>query len=200
MGCPYDIGFFTFKCRQFDFYRNFTPFSFKRKFHVVHNATIKNWTPCCLMKFLMCTVQVLKEEKEGGEDAIAQQVFKISWHCLTKILMIPKAGWAQQQGGENGRRGLWLQIHHLPVLDMQNISVETIYCCRLKELFNHMFYQCCFQNVLMCPKMWCKFHLLGGMEAQPSQWWTAISPRAVQMKKKGTNSWSRMMTDEKRKL
>ena len=32
----------------------------------------------CLVKSLMCTVQVLKEEKEGGEDAIAQQVFKIS--------------------------------------------------------------------------------------------------------------------------
>ena len=31
-----------------------------------------------LVKFLMFTVQVLKEEKEGGEDAIAQQVFKIS--------------------------------------------------------------------------------------------------------------------------
>ena len=32
----------------------------------------------CLVKSLMCIVQVLKEEKEGGEDAIAQQVFKIS--------------------------------------------------------------------------------------------------------------------------
>ena len=32
----------------------------------------------CLVKFLMCTVQVLKEEKEGGEDVIVQQVFKIS--------------------------------------------------------------------------------------------------------------------------
>ena len=65
---------------------------------------------------------------------------------------------------------------------------------------NHVLYKCCFQNVLMCPKICCKFHLLGGMEAEPSQWWTAISPRAVQMRKKGENSWSRMMSDEKRKF
>ena len=39
--------------RKIDFYRNFTLFSLKRKFHVVHNVALKNCTPCCLMKFLI---------------------------------------------------------------------------------------------------------------------------------------------------
>ena len=45
---------------------------------VQHQFFLSPLLSTCLVKFLMCTVQVLNEEKEGGGDAIAQQVFKIS--------------------------------------------------------------------------------------------------------------------------
>ena len=67
----------------------------------------------------------------GLQDHITMKLKKFGYW---KILIFPKSGWTQHQGGEGGRRGLWLQIHHLPFLDMQNNSVETIDCCRLKEL------------------------------------------------------------------
>ena len=45
---------------------------------VQHQFFLSPLLSTCLVKFLMCTVQVLNEENEGGGDAIAQQVFKIS--------------------------------------------------------------------------------------------------------------------------
>ena len=52
-------------------------------------------------------VQALKEEKEEGEDA--EQVFKITYATfvmfkfkmfgLAQILIVPKAGWREGEGG-----------------------------------------------------------------------------------------------------